>query len=196
MAVAAGIAIAGIGASLWGSSKASKANKKAAKAQQEAFDLQAAMKRGAVKAQTDSLVASKTEAQDKAVAEMSEMTRQAMIARGRLAASAGEAGVAGGSIATLFMNSFYEEARARGQQLYNFDKFNLQVNRDIRGVQSGLQIGARPAGYNSTGDAIQFVSSALSIAGNYYANRPASTTTTTTQTPVAIPTNNPTVTSR
>ena len=153
------------GASMMSSRKAGKA---AAEDAQEAWEMEQQMKLNAMMAQTDSLLASKQEAGDKTVAEMSEMTRQAVMTRGRIAASAGESGMGGGSVAQVFLSSYFEEARARGQQIYNLDKFNKQVHRDITAVQSGLQIGSRPAGYNGTGDALRFASSALSIANNAF----------------------------
>lgn len=164
------IAAAGLimqGASMLSSRKAGKA---AAADAEEAWEVEQQMKLGAMIAQTDSLLASKQEMQDKTVDEMSEMTRQAVMTRGRISASAGESGLGGASVSQLFMTAFFEEARARGQQIYNLDKFNEQVNRDISAVQSGLQIGSRPAGYNSTGDALRFASSALSIANTAFGN--------------------------
>lgn len=169
------IAAAGLALSAYSAYSSAQAGDAAAEDAQEAYEIDRQMKLGATMAQTDSLIASKDEAQDKAVAEMSEMTRQAMMTRGRIAASSGESGLGGGSVAQVFITSYFAEATARGQQIYNLDKFNRQVNRDIRAVQSGLQIGSRPAGYNSTGDALRFASSALSVADNYFGSKQGST---------------------
>ena len=165
--IQAAVAVAGLAMSAASSSASKKAGKEAAEAQKEAWEIETQLKLGAVQAQTESIVASKQEDYDATVSRMSEITRQAMMTRGRIAAGMGEAGVAGNTVSRIFMSSFFEEARARGQEIYNLDKKNKQANRDIRGVQSGLQLGTKPAGYNTTGDNLKFASNALQIVGNY-----------------------------
>lgn len=158
------LAVAGMAASFLSSQSSSKAGKAAAKAQEKAWKIEQQLKLGAVQAQTDALIASKQEGFDKAVSNMSQVSREAMMTRGRLASSAGESGLAGVSVSSLFGASFLAEAEARGQEIYNLDKFNKQINREIRGVQSGLMLGAQPSKYDSTGDTMKFLSDSLSIA--------------------------------
>lgn len=157
----------------YGASQSGKAGEAAAKAQQEAFAAEQELKKQAVQAQTESLLAAKDQAYHKAVSTMSEQTRQAMMQRGRMRAAAGEAGIAGGPVTSIIMTSYFEEAKARGEEIYNLDKYNEQVHRDIRGVQTGLMLGKGPSDYDSTGDWLGFASQALSIGSSYAAGAPA-----------------------
>ena len=161
------LAAAGIVTSFLGSKASAKAGEEAAEAQQNAYEIETHLKMAAVAAQTESILAAKDENYDRTVQRMSAVTREAMVNRGRLAASMGESGIAGNSVSNLFLQTFAAEAQARGQEIYNLSSKNKQANRDIRSAQAGLQINTRPANYDSTADTLKFASDALSIASNF-----------------------------
>ena len=171
------IQLAAMGASMaisaYGASKSAAAGEEAAELAQEQWEAEQELKKQAVTAQIESLNAAKDEAFNETVATMSNMTRTAMQQRGRMHAAAGEGGVAGSAVTSIIMTSFFEEAKARGEEIYNLDKYNEQVHRDIRAVQTGLPMGRGPSDYDSTGDWLQFASSALSIGSSYAAGAPA-----------------------
>lgn len=166
-------AAASLATSAYGASQSAKAGEASAEAQQEAYAAEQELKKQAVAAQTESLLAAKSQAYDKAVSTMTDTSRQAMMQRGRMMAAAGEGGAAGSSVTSIIQSSFFEEAKARGEEIYNLDKYNEQVHRDIRGVQTGLMLGKGPSDYDSSGDYMQFASSALSIGSSYLAGAPA-----------------------
>jgi len=157
---AAGLALS-VGSFIGGN----KANKKAKKAQKKAFNTQQAWSKGRVQAQVDALLDSKQEGVAKAATNMGDIARAGLIMRGRLSTSAGESGTAGNSVTVAFTQSFFEQARAVGAEIYNYDLFQKQVNRDIRAVQSGAQV-AEPE-YTSTSKlegGLNLIGDALSIA--------------------------------
>jgi len=159
-----------------------KANKKAAKAQRKAFQTQQAWSKGRVRAQVDALMESKQEGLAKAATNMGDIARAGLIMRGRLSTSAGESGTAGNSVTVAFTQSFFEQARAQGAEIYNYDLFQKQINRDIRAVQSGGQV-AEPE-YTSTSKlqgGLDLIGDALSIANNAGWLKPSTPPVTTTK---------------
>lgn len=135
-----------LGISYFGGKEAEKNAKDTAKHDAELVRHQAEV-------QVNSILDAKTEAEQKAVQNMSVMARQAAIERGRILAGAGEAGVAGGSISSQLLASYQHEAQARGEEVYNLKAYKRQANRDIAAVEAGLQInipkyeGSTPGGF-------------------------------------------------
>jgi hypothetical protein len=130
---ALGLQAASTGLSLYGSSQAKKKAK-------DQVRQDAALTRAATETQIETITASKTEAENKSVQAMSKMARQAMIERGRILAGAGEAGVAGGSVAGALLQTFQYEAENRGEELYNLAAYKRQANREITSAEAGLQV--------------------------------------------------------
>jgi len=136
VALAAGsLAISGISAGL-GFVGAKKADKKA----KEQAQHDAELRRSATEAQIESIVAAKTEEEKAAATAMSDTSRSAAMARGRILAAAGEAGVAGGSISDQLLVNFAGESESRGRQLYNLKATKRQLNRNIRAAELGLAV--------------------------------------------------------
>jgi len=114
-------------------------NKEAKKAKDNAKQAQELARYGA-EVQVSQILDAQTEAEKKAVQSMSVMARQAAIERGRIIASAGEAGVAGGSVSQQLLTSYQHEAEARGNEIYNFQAYKRQAGRQIEAVRSGLAL--------------------------------------------------------
>ena len=115
---------ASMAVSAYGASKSAAAGEKAAEEAREQWEAEQELKKQSVAAQIESLQAAKGQAFDKTVATMSDMTRTAMMQRGRMRAAAGEGGVAGSAVTSVIMTSYFEEAKARGEEIYNLDKYN------------------------------------------------------------------------
>lgn len=164
-------AAAGFAVSLFGASSSSKSQKKAAKAQQRAYEMETEMKLQAVKAQVEDINARREEEAGATADRMGEIARQALISRARYAAAASDGGLAGTTISGIYMATYLEEARARGHEIKNFESKNKQLNRDIRAAKTGLQVQPRPSSADTTATWVDFASQALTIGHTYAQNR-------------------------
>jgi len=135
---AAGALAISAGSSALGFIGARKADKKAKKQAQHDAELQ----RMATEATIESIVASKAESEAATAVKMSDVSRQAAMARGRILAAAGEAGVAGASISDQLLANYAGESESRGREMYNLRSTKKQLNRDIRSAELGLQVNA------------------------------------------------------
>lgn len=109
------------------------------KAKQQARQ-DAELARHATEVQIESIVAAKEESENATELRMSDISRQAAIARGRILAAAGEANVSGASISDQLLTSFAEESNARGRELYNLSATKRQYSRDISAAEAGLAV--------------------------------------------------------
>lgn len=128
-----GLSAASTGLGILGGNEAAKNAKDSAKHDAELI-------RAATEAQVDSILAAKDEAQASAVNQMSEIARAAAVQRARIITAAGEAGIAGASPAKQLLGAFYQEAQAKGHEMYNLGAYKEQANRDIRAAEAGLQV--------------------------------------------------------
>lgn len=149
---------------IFGSGKAEKKAKDNAKQDQ-------ALQAAAAELQVESIIASKDEAQASAAQKMSDMARQAAIERGRILAGAGEAGIAGASVSSELLVSYFHEADARGRELYNLSAYKRQANRDITAANLGATL--NKSTYQNTGPSAeaQILSGAVDALSIYSAMR-------------------------
>lgn len=115
---------------------ARSADKKAKEQAQHDAELQ----RAATEATIESIVASKEESEKATAVAMSDTSRQAAIARGRILAAAGESGVAGASISDQLLTNYAGEAESRGRQLYNLRSTKAQLSRNITQAKLGAAV--------------------------------------------------------
>lgn len=139
--------------------------KKKAKQQAKA---DAELARHAAEVQINTILDQKTEAEKKAVQNMSLMARESAMQRGRILAGAGEAGIAGGSVSSSLLASYQSEAEARGNELYNLDAYRRQSARQIEAAKAGLAAnmpryeGSTPSGFATV------LSGATQLLSSYY----------------------------
>ena len=132
-AAALGLSVAQTGAGFFGAKKADKKAEERAEHDAELIKQQAEF-------QIDAILEGKEEAEKATIEKMSDLTRRAMIERGRILASAGEAGRAGASVSGQMLMTFQDEATAKGRELYNLSAKKRQLSRDVGAVQAGLQV--------------------------------------------------------
>lgn len=132
---AASLAISA-GSSALGYVGAKRADKKA----KDQAKHDAELAKAATEATIESIVDAKSESEKAAATKMSDISRQAAMARGRILAAAGEAGVAGASISDQLLTNYAGEAEGRGRTLYNLRSTKKQYNRDIRAAEMGLAV--------------------------------------------------------
>jgi len=130
---AAGAVLGGISGFMSGS-----AADDAAEEQEEMMEYQAALAAVQSRAKQADIVASKEQARHKNVGEMNDMSIAFMKERANAVAGAGEAGVAGGSVARTMADKFHQESKAKARGEYNLTAFNEDADRAIAGVQLGL----------------------------------------------------------
>jgi len=119
--------------------------------------------------QTQTILEARTEAEKKAVQNMSLMARNAAIERGRILAGAGEAGVAGGSVSSQLLASYQREAEVRGEEIYNLKAYKRQTVRDIAAVEAGLQVNMpKYEGSSQSGFATILAGAADMLSSYYY----------------------------
>ena len=131
--MAAGAAIGGISGFMAGG-----AADDAAKEAERRAEYMAALAVVQANAKQADIVASKAQARHKNAGEMSDMTVAFMKERANAVAGAGEAGVAGGSVARTMADKFSQEAKAKARGEYSLSSFNENADRAIAGVQIGL----------------------------------------------------------
>lgn len=131
--MAAGAVIGGVAGFMSGS-----AADDAAEELEKQMEYQAALAQVQSRAKQADLVAAKEQARHKNVGEMSDMTIAFMKERANAVAGAGEAGVAGGSVARNLADKFSQESKGKARGEYNLDAFNEDSARAISGVHLGL----------------------------------------------------------
>ena len=159
---AAALSVAGSALGQAGANKADKDAKDKAKHDEQ-------LVRAATEAQVDSILANKEEAQNATVQRMSDIAREAAVQRGRIIAAAG---VAGASPSKQLLESFYQEADARGREIYNLTAYKEQANRNIRAVEAGLQVNLPQAQQLAPSNGTAILAGALDALRIYDATRP------------------------
>lgn len=128
----------------------------------------AALVRQQAEVQTQAILDAKSEAEKKAVQNISVMARQAAIERGRILAGAGEAGVAGGSVSSQLLASYQREAEVRGEEVYNLKAYKRQTTREIAAVEAGLQVNLPKYEGSSAGGFATILAGAASMLQTYH----------------------------